>query len=236
MDEERWASRKSGAPLENGQGSVGHFANLPQRRMSGSATVARKEPQMKSYDPIQDPIKMLILGGCRSGKSSFAERWVASRFGHRALIATLQPSADPEVMSRIARHRQDRHPGWLTVEEPVKLITALERLQEVEIEVILVDCLTLWISNLLLQEKSDEEIQGQVLALAEKVRLARIPVIMVANEVGMGVVPEYELGRRFRDLAGWTNQRLADICGQVIFMAAGLPMILKGSLPVTRSE
>jgi adenosylcobinamide kinase / adenosylcobinamide-phosphate guanylyltransferase len=182
------------------------------------------------------PLKMLILGGCRSGKSRFAEQWVSSRFTRRTFIATLQPSPDPEVEWRIALHQRERGQGWQTMEEPLNLVASLEHLQDGESEVVLVDCLTLWLSNLLLKGLDDQYIQEEVLRLGKAVQHSRLPVILVANEVGLGVVPEHKLGRRFRDLAGWTNQRLAEICNPVLFIAAGLPLVLKGSLPGESGE
>jgi adenosylcobinamide kinase / adenosylcobinamide-phosphate guanylyltransferase len=177
------------------------------------------------------PVKMLILGGCRSGKSRFAEQWVSNHFLRKVFIATLQPSADPEMEWRIAQHRRERDNDWQTVEEPLNLVATLAQLQDGKMEAVLVDCLTLWLSNLLLHGMDDRNIQQEVLRLREALQLSKLPVVLVANEVGLGVVPEHQLGRRFRDLAGWTNQRLAEICEPVLFMAAGLPLVLKGSLP-----
>lgn len=176
-------------------------------------------------------IKMLVLGGCRSGKSRFAEQWLASRFTRKVFIATMRPSDDPEVGRRIALHRRERDERWLTVEEPLDLVAALARPPVNGAEAVLIDCLTLWISNFLLHGLDDRAIEEEVRNLARAVRAAEQSVVLVANEVGLGVVPEHPLGRRFRDLAGWTNQRLAEVCQPVLFLAAGLPLVLKGEMP-----
>jgi adenosylcobinamide kinase/adenosylcobinamide-phosphate guanylyltransferase len=167
----------------------------------------------------------LILGGCRSGKSRFAEQR-ARRFQRRLFIATMQAGDDAELHERIRRHRQSRGDGWETVEEPLHLVETIER-RTVDAEVILVDCLTLWLSNCLLVNQSDEEIRLQLDQLGQTVLNLEVPLLLVANEVGLGLVPESPLGRRFRDLAGWCNQQLAECCQEVIFMAAGLPLRLK---------
>ena len=170
---------------------------------------------------------MLVLGGCRSGKSRFAEEWVASRYPRRIFLATMARTDDQEMDRRIALHRQRRTAGWRTVEEPLDLVGGLRR-EQGQSDVILIDCLTLWLTNLLLHDLSDGEIENAVQALAQGVAASTVPVVLVANEVGLGLVPESPLGRRFRDLAGWTNQRMAQVCDQVVLVAAGLPLRLKG--------
>lgn len=170
---------------------------------------------------------MLVLGGCRSGKSGFAEKWVAKRFTKKCFVATLEPLDDGEMRQRILLHRQSRGDGWLTVEEPVRIVEVMRQNQQ-DVDAVLVDCLTLWITNLLMRDMRDAEIEKQVMRLADAVHDLPVPVVLVANEVGLGLVPESALGRRFRDLAGWTNQQLAKACGEVVLMTAGLPMQLKG--------
>ncbi|MFA6498705.1 MAG: bifunctional adenosylcobinamide kinase/adenosylcobinamide-phosphate guanylyltransferase, partial [Desulfurivibrionaceae bacterium] len=120
-----------------------------------------------------------------------------------------------------------RGTGWLTVEEPLDLAGVLEK-NMTGTEVFLVDCLTMWLTNMMMQDFSDEKIQREVVQLRETVRALGTSVVLVANEVGLGIVPESSLGRRFRDLAGWTNQQMALVCEQVVFVAAGLPLRLKG--------
>ena len=175
----------------------------------------------------QRPVKKLVVGGCRSGKSRYAEQWVGENFSDMVFVATLKAMNDAEMDQRIALHRQSRGLGWLTVEEPLDLAGVLEK-NETGSEVFLVDCLTMWLTNMMMQGFSDEKIQKEVAGLAVTVAALSASVVLVANEVGMGIVPESSLGRRFRDLAGWTNQQMAVICDQVVFVAAGLPLRLKG--------
>jgi len=175
----------------------------------------------------QLPIKKLVLGGCRSGKSRYAEQWVTENFSDKVFVATLEARNDSEMDQRIALHLQSRGTGWLTVEEPLDLAGVLEK-NETGSEVFLVDCLTMWLTNMMMQDFSDEKIQGEVVRLCETVRGLDTSVVLVANEVGLGIVPESPLGRRFRDLAGWTNQQMAQACQQVVLVAAGLPLRLKG--------
>jgi adenosylcobinamide kinase/adenosylcobinamide-phosphate guanylyltransferase len=175
----------------------------------------------------QHPVKKLVIGGCRSGKSRYAEQWVAENFTDKVFVATLEACDDTEMEQRIALHLQSRGMGWLTVEEPLDLAGVLEK-NETGAEVFLVDCLTMWLTNMMMQGFSDEKIQRRVALLC--VTIADLPasVVLVANEVGLGIVPESPLGRRFRDLAGWTNQQFALVCRQVVLVAAGLPLRLKG--------
>ena len=179
---------------------------------------------------MSTPFAMLVLGGCRSGKSRFAEEWVAARFPRRIFLATMARTDDQEMDHRIASHRARRTEGWRTVEEPLDPLRVL-RSEQHETDVILIDCLTLWLTNLLLHELTDAEIEGAVAELAQGVAASAVPVVMVANEVGLGLVPESPLGRRFRDLAGWANQQMAAACSHVVLVTAGLPLALKGTLP-----
>ncbi len=173
------------------------------------------------------PMKKLVLGGCRSGKSRYAEQWVAQNFSDKVFVATLEARDDAEMDQRIALHRQSRGIGWLTVEEPLDLAGVLDK-NVTGAEVFLVDCLTMWLTNMMMQEFSDEKIQGEIARLSKTVAGLSASVVLVANEVGLGIVPESPLGRRFRDLAGWSNQQLALVCQQVVLVAAGLPLRLKG--------
>jgi len=176
-------------------------------------------------DNFSLPLRKLVLGGCRSGKSRYAEQWVARNFADRVFVATLERRGDPEMDQRIVLHRNSRGEGWQTLEEPLDL-PGLLAAQDRPGRVFLVDCLTMWLTNMLLRDVSDAEIEDAVRRLAATGLTASL--VLVANEVGLGIVPESPLGRRFRDLAGWTNQQLAATCDQVIFVAAGLPMRLKG--------
>jgi len=169
----------------------------------------------------------LFLGGCRSGKSGLAQRWAEAAGPRRLYIATAEP-LDTEMAERIARHRRDRGQGWTTAEAPLDPARALlERGGDCDAAV--VDCLTVWLSNLLLADMPDTAILEHAGALLAAAPAAGCRVALVANEVGLGVVPPSPLGRRFRDLAGFVNQLAARAADRVVFTAAGLPLILKGT-------
>lgn len=163
----------------------------------------------------------LVLGGARSGKSRHAEGLVTAMPGPWIYIATAQ-AFDDEMVDRIARHRADRLPGWITVEAPLDLPGAIDgALADAPI---LVDCLTLWLTNLML---GGHDIDPAISALEAALDRRRGPVVLVANEVGLGIVPDNALARAFRDEAGRLNQRLAARAGRVLFLVAGLPMTVK---------
>ena len=163
----------------------------------------------------------LILGGARSGKSRYAERLVEDAARCGTYCATAE-AGDAEMTERIAAHRARRGPFWRTVEAPLALASAIAA--AVPEHPVLVDCLTLWLSNLLLAGKQADEEAG---ALCSALRKAAGTVVLVSNEVGMGLVPETPLGRTFRDAAGWLNQDVAALADRVVFVAAGLPLVLK---------
>jgi adenosylcobinamide kinase/adenosylcobinamide-phosphate guanylyltransferase len=166
---------------------------------------------------------MLVLGGARSGKSAHAERLARETGFSRVYIATAQ-AFDDEMRVRIARHKADRaSDGWLTIEEPIGLAAAIARHTSPD-AVVLVDCLTLWLSNIMLGERDVSRMQAALLSVLDG---ARGPVILVSNEVGLGIVPETKLGRDFRDAQGRLNQAVAAIASHVVFVAAGLPLNLK---------
>jgi adenosylcobinamide kinase/adenosylcobinamide-phosphate guanylyltransferase len=166
----------------------------------------------------------LVLGGARSGKSRYAESLVEAAASRGTYCATAEPG-DDEMAARIAAHRARRGPFWRTVEAPRRLAEAVAAEAEPD-RPMLIDCLTLWLSNLMLAEaRLDQEFA----TLRAALRDAAGPVVLVANEVGLGLVPETPLGRRFRDEAGWLNQEIADLADRVVFVAAGLPLVLKGS-------
>ncbi|OLC00224.1 MAG: bifunctional adenosylcobinamide kinase/adenosylcobinamide-phosphate guanylyltransferase [Candidatus Rokubacteria bacterium 13_1_40CM_68_15] len=166
----------------------------------------------------------LILGGARSGKSRFAVAQLAPRT-HVVFIATAQ-AGDRDMAQRIRRHRAERPSHWETIEEPYDLVGALAKLDG-RADAVLVDCVTVWVANRLLRGDSDEVILGQVAALAAFIGRRSCDVMLVSNEVGEGVHPETVDGRRFRDLLGLVNQRLAAACEQVTLMVAGLPLPIK---------
>lgn len=172
---------------------------------------------------------VLVLGGARSGKSRHAQARCEAVPGQLAYIATAQ-AFDAEMADRIGRHRADRGARWRTVEAPMDLPGAIASAEK-EADAILVDCLTLWLSNLML---ADMDIAGRSEALVDAVRNCAVPIALVANEVGLSIVPDNALARRFRDEAGWLNQQVAAACDTVVLVAAGLPLLLKG--PVHRRE
>jgi adenosylcobinamide kinase/adenosylcobinamide-phosphate guanylyltransferase len=166
----------------------------------------------------------LVLGGARSGKSAFAEQLVGGSGPARVYLATAT-AEDDEMRSRISHHRERRGDGWVTVEEPVALVDALTR-EATHGRAVLVDCLTLWLSNLMYRER-DPEIEGR--RLTRFLEVAKYPIVLVSNEVGLGLVPETPLGRSFRDAQGRLNQIVAATVPNVVFIAAGLPLWLKRS-------
>jgi adenosylcobinamide kinase/adenosylcobinamide-phosphate guanylyltransferase len=172
---------------------------------------------------------LFILGGCRSGKSSFALERAELHGSPRVFIATLERTGDSEMEQRVRMHREARGPEWETVEEPLQIAQAIDS-RAGSSGVILVDCLTLWLSNMLCRETGADEIDAKGDELCNAVEACSCPVILVSNEVGTGIVPERKLGRDFRDLAGWLNQKTARACGTVAVMHAGIPSIIKGDL------
>jgi adenosylcobinamide kinase/adenosylcobinamide-phosphate guanylyltransferase len=170
------------------------------------------------------PAITLVLGGARSGKSRYAETLVMATARSATYIATAE-AGDAEMTARIAEHRARRSSFWRTIEAPLDLTEAIAALAAPD-QPVLVDCLTLWLSNLLHAERI---IDHEVEALCGALRDAQGPVVLVANEVGLGLVPETPLGRRFRDEAGRLNQAVAAQAQRVVFIAAGLPLVLKGT-------
>ena len=165
----------------------------------------------------------LVLGGARSGKSRHAESLITALPPPWIYIATAQPG-DEEMTARIKSHRERRGAHWRTIEAPRELASALAACADASV---LVDCLTLWLSNLMLAEANIEE---ETARLENTLVAANGPVVLVTNEVGSGVVPSFPLGRRFRDAQGVLNQRIAARAERVILMVAGLPLALKGTL------
>jgi adenosylcobinamide kinase/adenosylcobinamide-phosphate guanylyltransferase len=161
----------------------------------------------------------LVGGGARSGKSQFAASYAQSLGQRRLFVATAQ-ALDEEMQDRIARHRAERGQAFVTVEEPVQLGRVLREVENVD--VVLVDCLTLWLSNLLLRGQSAESIAGEVETLLAASNLRRHHTVLVSNEVGMGLVPGSPLGRAFRDIAGSTHKRIAQDADEVYLAAMGL--------------
>ena len=164
-----------------------------------------------------------VLGGARSGKSVFSENLAAETGLERHYIATSQ-IWDAEMAERVALHRTQRGEGWITHEVPLDLASTLLMLDAPD-RVILVDCLTLWVTNLMM---ADRAIADDTAALVDSLAETRAQVIFVSNEVGLGIVPDNKMARQFRDHAGRLHQRLAATADRVFFIAAGLPLTLKG--------
>lgn len=171
---------------------------------------------------------LLILGGARSGKSRFAIAEHA-RARRVTFIATAEVR-DADMASRIARHRAERPASWTTIEEPLDVVGRMREL-EGKVDAIIVDCLTLWVSNRLLRGEADEAIVAEAEALASLLPGCRCAVTVVSNEVGEGVHPPTAVGLRFRDLLGLVNQRIAAAADRVVFMIAGLPLTMKTPPP-----
>ncbi|MBD8875704.1 bifunctional adenosylcobinamide kinase/adenosylcobinamide-phosphate guanylyltransferase [Roseibium polysiphoniae] len=166
----------------------------------------------------------LVFGGARSGKSRFAED-LAVKSGLNRLYVATSPIIDAEMHERVAQHRAQRGEHWRTLEEELDLAGVLDCEAGPE-TVILIDCLTLWLNNLIYRER---DVATETARLAEALRHLKGPCVLVSNEVGMGIVPDNPLARSFRDLQGRLNQDIAAVVRQVIFVAAGLPLILKPS-------
>jgi adenosylcobinamide kinase/adenosylcobinamide-phosphate guanylyltransferase len=169
----------------------------------------------------------LVTGGARAGKSTWAlARAEETPAASLAFVATAKP-LDDEMAERIRRHRAERSERWTTVEEPLALDVVLPRLRQGGI---VVDCLTLWVANLMFREGSlgeDAAVEAQVDRLVDALREVRVPIWLVSNEVGLGIVPADALSRRYRDLLGRCNQRVAAAADHVTFVVAGLPLTVK---------
>jgi len=170
---------------------------------------------------METTLLTFVLGGARSGKSRHAEALVTAAPGPWTYIATGQ-AFDDEMRARIAQHRAERMPGWTTVEAPVDLPGALDRAGGAPV---LVDCLTLWLTNLML---GDHGVPAAVDALGSVLARRTAPTVLVSNEVGLGIVPDNALARAFRDEAGRLHQRIAVRADRVVLVVAGLPLIVKG--------
>jgi adenosylcobinamide kinase/adenosylcobinamide-phosphate guanylyltransferase len=168
------------------------------------------------------PPVTLVLGGARSGKSAYAERLILAAADHATYLATAA-SGDAEMAQRIAHHRARRGSAWTTLEEQFALAASLAKHTHAD-RPVLVDCLTLWLSNLMAQSR---DIAAEMQTLLAALPALRGPVVFVSNEVGLGIVPDNALAREFRDHAGRLNQALAAAADRVVFVAAGLPLILK---------
>lgn len=183
------------------------------------------------------PNIILVIGGCRSGKSSFAleqaEQIHAENTGNdnikikkrKIFLATSVPT-DAEMEDRVVKHQNERGRDWHTIEEPVQIDKVIHDAGDQD-SVILIDCLTLWVSNLLYELKTPEKIEQAICNLEQGLKQPKCPVVLVTNEVGYGIVPENKLARQFRDMAGMVNQRMAQIADTVILTVAGIDVQIK---------
>jgi len=177
---------------------------------------------------IQEKSITLVLGGARSGKSSYAQQ-LASSCDKVTFIATAQPS-DDEMRLRIQRHQQERPASWSTVEVQVDVDLAVARYSPAS-EVLLIDCLALYVANIMaLEHNNEEKIQERVNRLCQALQSAESSVVLVSNEVGSGVHPSHPSGRFFRDLLGRINQQVAQVADNVLLMVAGCPLPVKGQV------
>jgi adenosylcobinamide kinase/adenosylcobinamide-phosphate guanylyltransferase len=166
-----------------------------------------------------------ITGGARSGKSAFAEKLASELAGKRAYLATAQ-ALDPEMAARIEKHRKDRGLAWDTYEEPLAVAELLKKLSG-RYDVVLLDCLTLWLSNVIAHTNGDDVVSFRSEELVSAIKDFSGGCIIVSNEVGLGIVPDNPLARKFRDFAGILNQRVAQTADEVYFTAAGIPIKIK---------
>jgi adenosylcobinamide kinase/adenosylcobinamide-phosphate guanylyltransferase len=169
---------------------------------------------------------IFVTGGCRSGKSRYALQYANQHFSKKLFLATCE-ALDEEMTQRIENHKKVRGPEWQTIEEPVEIVSKINEYGADE-KVILIDCLTLWLYNLLMRWDNDLRIMEETEKLIDSLKESPTSSILVSNEVGMGIVPADPLSRRYRDLLGTMNQRIADALDTVIFMVSGIPLFLKG--------
>lgn len=165
----------------------------------------------------------LVLGGTRSGKSAFAEKFVLSSGKQPVYLATAV-IFNEEMKERVQKHRSRRCSDWLNIEEPVNILAKLEHHNSAN-KIVLVDCLTVWLANLM---EYRLDIEKQIAALVEGLGKLQMDTVFVASEVGLGIIPENRIAREFSDHAGLLNQKIASIADNVFFVAAGLPLKLKG--------
>jgi len=171
--------------------------------------------------------KIFITGGCRSGKSRHALTLAHRVAGEKMYVATAE-ALDSEMGDRITRHQQERGEGWQTFEEPRELSKVFKQLDD-RVGVLILDCLTLWVSNWLMQDCTQEFIMDEARRLMDQCEKMQCQIIIVTNEVGAGIVPENKLARDFRDIVGEVNQLVATRCEEVIHMVSGIPAVLKST-------
>ncbi len=170
---------------------------------------------------------ILITGGARAGKSRFAQQLAETGPFHKRLFVATAVPCDSEIRRRIVAHRRSRDGLWTTLEEPTRLPEQLPVSFLAKGHLILLDCLPTFLTNLLLEKKTDAQILSRVRRILQRVRRPGLTTLLVTNEVGLGIVPEHPLGRQFRDLLGQVNQEVARVADEVYLLVAGLPMRLK---------
>lgn len=167
-----------------------------------------------------------VIGGCRSGKSDYALDQANQISGQKKYFIATSVPTDAEMEKRVQKHQRDRGSDWFTVEEPVNIHEKIETCGK-DGSVILVDCLTLWVSNLMVREYDQAQIEKAIARLENSLEKSPCPVFLVSNEVGLGIVPENRLARLFRDYAGLVNQRIAETAGRVVMTVAGIDVQIK---------
>lgn len=171
------------------------------------------------------PLLSLVIGGAASGKSAYSEQIVTASGSKRVYLATSRVY-DAEMKAKVSKHISDRGEGWRTIEEPLDIKAALSTCKPDE--VVLLDCATMWLTNVIMDEA---DIAQKTELLLHSLQNAPCPVVVVTNEVGQGIVPDNKLARQFRDAQGQLNQKLAAQANLVVLVTAGLPLALKGTLP-----
>jgi adenosylcobinamide kinase/adenosylcobinamide-phosphate guanylyltransferase len=168
---------------------------------------------------------ILIYGGVRSGKSSYAAS-IAEKMGKQVTVIATSVLPDEEMLERIAKHKRSRPAHWEVIEEGTEIAAVLNSIGDTE-RIVILDCLGVWISNYLLKELTDDFIENEIEYLIQTLNKINYSLIIVSNEAGSGVVPPYPLGRRFRDLLGLANQQIAKVADEVILMQVGIPVKIK---------
>jgi adenosylcobinamide kinase/adenosylcobinamide-phosphate guanylyltransferase len=188
--------------------------------------LGQKDNRVKDKRAALENKITLVIGGCRSGKSAWALEQ-ADRIGkdNKVFIATSVPT-DAEMQERVDLHQKERGGTWNTIEEPVLVHEVVNRISDTA-DVILVDCLTLWVSNLMLNPGETGSVEDAVDLLIKALEKSACPIFLVSNEVGLGIVPENALARRFRDMAGFVNRRVAQAANRVVMTVAGIAVPIK---------
>ena len=170
---------------------------------------------------------ILVIGGCRSGKSGFALEAAEKIAENDRFFMATSLLLDDEMKERVRKHQEERGPDWTTIETPIQLPAEIIKYSETG-QVLLVDCITMWLNNLLFDEEVSPRIDAYIKDLKASLKKASCPIVLVTNEVGAGIVPENRLAREYRDRVGSVNQELAELADQVVMVVAGIPVWIKG--------